>query len=202
MIQPMKGIRILDVADHTFVPAASAVLADWGADVIKIEHAQRGDAARGLASSGALDLTGQVHAIMEHANRGKRSLGLDLQTEEGMAVLHRLIAISDVFLTNKPPNVRQRLHITEEEVRPHNENIVYAAGTAWGHKGPEADRGGYDMTSFWVRSGAALGTWYTDDERMPSQPGPAFGDSIGAMTIAGGIATALLHESPLGRPSP
>ena len=83
----MQGIRILEVADHTFVPAASAVLADWGADVIKIEHAQRGDAARGLASSGALDLTGQVHAILEHANRGKRSLGLDLQTEEGMSVL-------------------------------------------------------------------------------------------------------------------
>ena len=91
------------------------------------------------------------------ANRGKRSLGLDLQTEEGISILHRLIAISDVFLTNKPPNVRERLHITEEEVRPHNENIVYAAGTAWGTKGPEGNRGGYDMTSFWVRSGAAHG---------------------------------------------
>ena len=198
MVLPMQGIRILDVCDHTFVPAASAVLADWGADVIKIEHAQRGDAARGLGSSGALDLTGGVHAILEHANRGKRSLGLDLQTDEGIAVLHRLIAISDVFLTNKPPNVRRRLRITEAEVRPHNENIVYAAGTAWGHKGPEADRGGYDMTSFWVRSGAAIGTWYDGDERMPSQPGPAFGDSVGAMTIAGGIATALFHRQRTG----
>ena len=198
MVQPMKGIRVLDVCDHTFVPAASAVLADWGADVIKIEHAQRGDAARGLGSSGAVDLTGKVHAILEHANRGKRSLGLDLQTEEGLSVLHRLIAISDVFLINKPPNVRERLHITEEEVRRHNESIVYAAGTAWGPKGPEGNRGGYDMTSFWVRSGAAMGTWYTDDERMPSQPGPAFGDSIGAMTIAGGIATALFHRERTG----
>jgi crotonobetainyl-CoA:carnitine CoA-transferase CaiB-like acyl-CoA transferase len=196
----MSGIRILEVADHTFVPAASAILADWGADVIKIEHAVRGDAARGLGQSGAVDLSGDVHAIMEHANRGKRSLGIDLQTSEGLAVLHRLIAISDVFLVNKPPVVREKLKITEVEVREHNADIVYAAGTAWGPAGPEGDRGGYDMTSFWCRSGAAMGAWYVDDERMPSQPGPAFGDSMGAMTIAGGISAALLKRERGGGP--
>jgi crotonobetainyl-CoA:carnitine CoA-transferase CaiB-like acyl-CoA transferase len=196
----MAGIRIVEVADHTFVPAASAILSDWGADVIKIEHAVRGDAARGLGQSGAVDLGGNVHAIMEHANRGKRSLGLDLQTDGGLAVLHRLVAISDVFLVNKPPVVREKLHITESEVRIHNADIVYAAGTAWGPAGPEGDRGGYDMTSFWCRSGAAMGAWYPDDERMPSQPGPAFGDSMGAMTIAGGIAAALLKRERGGGP--
>lgn len=196
----MDGIRILEVADHTFVPAASAILSDWGADVVKIEHAVRGDAARGLGQSGAVDLSGNVHAIMEHANRGKRSLGLDLQNDAGLAVLHRLIAISDVFLVNKPPAVRERLRITEEEVRAHNPSIVYAAGTAWGPEGPEGDRGGYDMTSFWCRSGAAMGAWYVDDERMPSQPGPAFGDSMGAMTIAGGISAALLRRERTGEP--
>lgn len=196
----MAGIRILEVADHTFVPAASAILSDWGADVIKIEHAVRGDAARGLGQSGAVDLSGDVHAILEHANRGKRSLGLDLQNDDGLAVLHRLIAISDVFLVNKPPAVRERLRITEAEVREHNPAIVYAAGTAWGPKGPEGDRGGYDMTSFWCRPGAAMGTWYPDDERMPSQPGPAFGDSMGAMTIAGGISAALLARERTGEP--
>ncbi len=194
----MDGIRILEVADHTFVPAASAVLADWGADVIKIEHAERGDAARGLASSGALDLSGNVHAILEHANRGKRSLGLDLKTSDGLDVLYRLAAISDVFLTNKPPAVRDRLKIAEADIRAANPDIVYAAGTAWGPKGPEGDRGGYDMTSFWCRSGAAMGTWYVDDERMPPQPGAAFGDSMGAMTIAGGISAALFRRERTG----
>lgn len=196
----MDGIRILEVADHTFVPAASAILADWGADVIKIEHAVRGDAARGLGQSGAVDLSGDVHAILEHANRGKRSLGLDLQNPDGLAVLHKLIALSDVFLVNKPPAVRERLQITEAQVREHNPSIVYAAGTAWGPKGPEGDRGGYDMTSFWCRSGAAMGCWYVDDPRMPSQPAPAFGDSIGAMTIAGGISAALLRRERTGEP--
>ena len=197
----MDGIRILEVADHTFVPSASAVLSDWGADVVKIEHAVRGDASRGLGSSGAVDLSGAVHPIMEHSNRGKRSLGLDLQTPEGLEILHRLIAISDVFLVNKPPAVRERLRITEAEVREHNPQIIYAAGTGWGPKGPEANQGGYDMTSFWCRSGSAYGTWYVDDERMPSQPGPGYGDSLGGMTIAGGISAALLKRERTGEPS-
>ncbi|MDH3708208.1 MAG: CoA transferase, partial [Acidimicrobiia bacterium] len=121
----MEGVRIVEVADHTFVPAATAVLSDWGADVIKIEHAQRGDAARGLASSGAVDLTGNVHAILEHANRGKRSLGIDLTADGGLDILRSLIERSDVFLTNKPPVVRLKLGITEDEVRAANPAIVY-----------------------------------------------------------------------------
>jgi crotonobetainyl-CoA:carnitine CoA-transferase CaiB-like acyl-CoA transferase len=197
-LRPMDGVRILEVADHTFVPAASAVLSDWGADVVKIEHAERGDAARGLASSGAVDLTGQVHAILEHANRGKRSLGLNLQSPGGIEVLYRLAELSDVFLTNKPPALRERLGIDEPAIRERNSGIVYAAGTAWGAAGPERDRGGYDMTSFWCRSGAAIGCWYPDEPKMPAQPGPAYGDSIGAMTIAGGISTALLHRERTG----
>ena len=194
----MEGVRIVEVADHTFVPAATAVLSDWGADVIKIEHAQRGDAARGLASSGAVDLTGNVHAILEHANRGKRSLGIDLTADGGLDILRSLIERSDVFLTNKPPVVRLKLGITEDEVRAANPAIVYAAGTAWGPKGPDADKGGYDMTSFWCRGASAMGAWYEDDERMPPQPAPAYGDSIGAMTIAGGIATALFRRERTG----
>ena len=194
----MDGIRILEVCDHTFVPAATAILADWGADVIKIEHAVTGDAARGLASSGTVDLGGQVHAIMEHANRGKRSLGLDLKNADGLAVLHRLAATVDVFLVNKPPAVRERLGIDEATIRTHNPTIVYSAGTAWGPRGPEGDRGGYDMTSFWCRSGAAMGTWVPGEPDPPGQPGPAFGDSMGAMTIAGGISAALLARERTG----
>jgi crotonobetainyl-CoA:carnitine CoA-transferase CaiB-like acyl-CoA transferase len=196
----MQGIRILEVCDHTFVPAATAILADWGADVIKIEHATKGDAARGLASSGTVDLGGQVHAILEHANRGKRSLGLDLKNPDGLAVLYELAKLSDVFLVNKPPAVRDRLKITEADIREHNPNIVYAAGTAWGPKGPEGNRGGYDMTSFWFRSGAAMGTWVPGVPDAPGQPGPAFGDSMGAMTIAGGISAALLARERAGAP--
>ena len=80
----MEGIRVLDVADHTFVPAASAILSDWGAEVIKIEHITRGDAARGLGASGLAMFQGPVSPILEHANRGKLSLALDLTQDEAV----------------------------------------------------------------------------------------------------------------------
>src|ERR1700751_1305586 len=86
----MEGVRILEVAEHTFVPAASAILADWGADVIKIEHPERGDAMRGLASSGVMPSFGAVHVLLEHSNRGKRSIGIDIQTEAGIELIYEL----------------------------------------------------------------------------------------------------------------
>ena len=85
MTDVMKGVRILEVAEHTFVPAASAILSDWGADVIKVEHHLRGDAMRGLGSTGVLDLSKGVHVLNEHSNRGKRSIGLDLSSADGRA---------------------------------------------------------------------------------------------------------------------
>src|SRR5881227_2741123 len=98
MTAVMEGVRILEVAEHTFVPAASALLADWGAEVIKIEHVERGDAMRGLAASGTVDIPSDVHALLEHSNRGKQSLALDLTAPEGLDILYKLAATSDVFL--------------------------------------------------------------------------------------------------------
>src|ERR1700675_3799444 len=94
----MQGVRVLEGAEHTFVPAASALLSDWGAEVIKIEHVERGDAMRGLASTGLAIVPSDVHVLLEHSNRGKKSLALDLTTSDGLDVLHKLIATSDVFL--------------------------------------------------------------------------------------------------------
>src|SRR4051812_13041473 len=101
MTAVLQGVRILEVAEHTFVPAASALLSDWGAEVIKIEHVERGDAMRGLAATGVVAVPGDVHALLEHSNRGKKSLGLDLTSPDGLDILHKLAATSDVFLTNK-----------------------------------------------------------------------------------------------------
>src|SRR5262249_28405650 len=113
----LDGVRILEVAEHTFVPAASAVLSDLGAEVIKIEHVTRGDAMRGLASTGVAPVPGSVHALLEHSNRGKKSLGLDLTQPDGLDILYKLAATSDVFLTNKLPSVRARLKIDVEHIR-------------------------------------------------------------------------------------
>ncbi len=201
MSDVMKGVRVLEVAEHMFVPAASAILSDWGADVIKVEHHLRGDAMRGLGSTGVLDLSKGVHVLNEHSNRGKRSIGLDLGSEEGVQVLYQLAKTCDVFLTNKLPEVLEKLNIDVEDIRKHNPDIIYVRGTASGPRGPDGNRGGYDMTSFWCRSGCAYSVSPPGMGFVLPQPGPGFGDSIGGMTIAGGISAALFKRERTGEPS-
>jgi crotonobetainyl-CoA:carnitine CoA-transferase CaiB-like acyl-CoA transferase len=196
MTAVMQGVRILEVAEHTFVPAASALLADLGAEVIKIEHVERGDAMRGLASTGVVSFGGGVHVLLEHSNRGKKSLGLDLASEDGLDILYRLAATCDVFLTNKMPSVRTKLKVDLDDIRAHNPNIIYVRGTGQGERGPDADRGSYDSLAYWCRAGVAMGV--KQHENVPPPPAPAFGDSIGAMTIAGGIMGALYHRERTG----
>ncbi len=198
MTDIMKGVRVLEVAEHTFVPAASAILADWGAEVIKIEHVERGDAMRGLASSGVMSMAGAVHVLMEHSNRGKKSIGVDLTTEKGVALVYQLAASCDVFLTNKLPAVRRKLRVEVDDIRAHNPNIIYVAGTGGGERGPDADKGGYDFLSYWCRGGSAMGSTPSDSETLVVQPAPGYGDSIGGMTIAGGIMGALYHRERTG----
>jgi crotonobetainyl-CoA:carnitine CoA-transferase CaiB-like acyl-CoA transferase len=198
MTAVMQGVRILEVAEHTFVPAASALLADWGAEVIKIEPVERGDAMRGLASTGVVSVTGDVHALLEHSNRGKRSLALDLSTPEGLDLVYRLAATADVFLTNKLPRVRKKLKVDVDDIRAHNPRIIYVRGTGQGERGPDADKGSYDSLAFWCRAGTALGVKRPESDDVPPPPAPGFGDSIGAMTIAGGIMGALFHRERTG----
>lgn len=198
MTAVMEGVRILEVAEHTFVPAASALLADWGAEVIKVEHVERGDAMRGLMSSGVGIMGTDVHVLLEHSNRGKKSIGLDLATPEGVDVLYRLAETCDVFLTNKLPSVRRKLGIDVADIQARNPRIIYVKGTGQGELGPDADRGSYDVLAYWHRAGTALGSMHDGDETVPVPPAPAFGDSIGAMTIAGGIMGALFHRERTG----
>ncbi len=199
MTAVMEGVRILEVAEHTFVPAASALLADWGAEVIKIEHVERGDAMRGLASSGLALLNTDVHVLLEHSNRGKKSLALDLASDEGVDILYQLAATCDVFLTNKTASIRKKLRIDVDDLKTHNPSIIYVRGTGQGELGPDADRGSYDVLAYWHRAGIAMGTMQADNnDFVPPPPAPAFGDSIGAMTIAGGIMGALFHRERTG----
>jgi crotonobetainyl-CoA:carnitine CoA-transferase CaiB-like acyl-CoA transferase len=198
MTQVMKGVRILEVAQFTFVPAAGGVLADWGADVIKIEHPTRGDAQRGLTVLQRITVNPQRNILMHHPNRGKRSVGVDIYTEEGRELLYELAKSCDVFLTNFLPAARRRLKIDVEDIRKHNPNIIYARGSANGDKGPEREKGGFDSTCFWARTGSAALVTPPELDGPLQQPGPAYGDSIGAMYIAGGISAALFHRERTG----
>jgi crotonobetainyl-CoA:carnitine CoA-transferase CaiB-like acyl-CoA transferase len=198
MTRVMAGIRVLEVAQFTFVPAAGAILADWGADVIKVEHPVRGDTQRGFLNMGGVTLDPLRHTLIEHPNRGKRSVGIDLATADGQDVLYELARTSDVFLTNFLPHVRQQNKFDVEHIRAANPNIIYARGSAFGNKGPERAKGGFDGTSFWSRSGIAYAMTPEELEGPLTQGIPAFGDSIGGMFIAGGISGALLHRERTG----
>ena len=201
MTQVLKGVRVLEVAQYTFVPAAGAILADWGADVIKVEHPVRGDAQRGFLKLGGIPIPPERNTVMEHPNRGKRSIGIDLATSEGQALLYKIAETADVFLTNYLPSQRQKMKLDVEHIRAVNPDIIYARGSAHGDKGAERDVGGYDSTAFWSRG--AIGHSFSPEAMDGSitQGLPGFGDTIGGMNIAGGVAAALYHRLQTGHAS-
>jgi crotonobetainyl-CoA:carnitine CoA-transferase CaiB-like acyl-CoA transferase len=204
MKRPMEGVRIVEVAQFTFVPASGGVLAEWGADVIKVEHAVTGDAQRGIVATfgmGLVDDTSTFAPIMEGPNRGKRSVGIALEVPEGRAVLDELIKTADVFVTNFTPSARAKLRIDVPDVRAVNPDIIYVRGTAYGARGPGAGTGGYDSTAFWARGGTADSLTPEDADGLVNMPTGAYGDNMGGMTIAGGIAAALYARASTGETS-
>ncbi len=198
MTKVMSGVRVLEVAQHTFVPSAGAILADWGADVIKIEHPLRGDAMRGLTQLGGQKLDPKRNSLMEHANRGKRSIAVDIASSAGQQLVYRIAETSDIFLTNYLPQLRRKLNIDVSHIRTVKPSIIYARGSAYGDKGPEREVGGFDGTAFWTRSGVGYSMSPEKLEGPLTQGIPAFGDSTGGMNIAGGIAAALFHRARTG----
>ncbi|MGW0637987.1 CaiB/BaiF CoA transferase family protein [Nocardia salmonicida] len=200
-MRPLEGIRVLEVAMYGFVPSAGAVLADWGADVIKVEHAVTGDPQRGLRQIGRFRVDGDPNPNVEHANRGKRSIGIDMSVPEGREVIHELARGADVFLTSFLPQARTKFGIDVDDIRAVNPKIVYARGSALGPRGAESDKGGFDMTAFWCRGAVAATITPPGTEGMISPPGPAFGDTISGTNLAGGIAAALLKRERTGEPS-
>ena len=188
---------MVEVASWTYVPAAGAVLAEWGADVIKIESPESGDPQRGLVNSGLVPSgPGGINHMIELPNRGKRSVALNLKSPEGRDLLLKLVATADVFVTNYLPPLRKSLGIEVEDIRAANPRIIYVRGSGQGQRGPEADKGGFDGASFWYR---AVSDIVSDPEDWPvGPPGPAFGDMLGGLTIAGGISAALFHRERTG----
>jgi crotonobetainyl-CoA:carnitine CoA-transferase CaiB-like acyl-CoA transferase len=196
----LDGVRVVEVATWTFVPACGAVLADWGAEVIKVEHPVTGDPQRGLMMSGMVGDGAQssVNFIMETPNRGKRSIGVDISSDAGREVLLKLVAEADVFITSFLPAARAKLRIDVDDLRAVNPRLIYARGHGQGVRGTEAGNGGYDTTSYWARSGLANFFAPKDGSGYPPFHSPAIGDLTSGQTLAGGIAGALFHRERTG----
>ena len=134
------------------------------------------------------------------ANRGKRSVGLDVKQPEGRRLLSRLLSTADVFVTNLRADTVRRLRLDVDDVRADNPSLIYVRGTAFGPNGPDAGRGGYDAGAYWARSGMQQIFTRPGDE-WPAGPRPAFGDVVGGLTIAGAIGTALFRRANTGEAS-
>ncbi len=197
---PLAGVRVVEVASHVFVPMAGAVLAEWGAEVVKVEHPAGGDPYRGLVTVGLHNVYRGVDPFFQSANRAKRSVGVDLSHAAGRALLGRLVATADVFMTNLRDGARRRLGIELADVRADNPAVVYVRGTALGRQGPDAGGGGYDAGAFWARTGMAH-LMRADEDAWPSAPRPAFGDVVGALSIAAAVNAALYRRATTGVPT-
>jgi crotonobetainyl-CoA:carnitine CoA-transferase CaiB-like acyl-CoA transferase len=194
---PLAGIKVVEVAMWAFVPAAAGILSDMGAEVIKIEPLT-GDPLRGLQIGGyGADSHGFVLS-WENYNRGKKSLSLDLRTEQGLEVLHRLLADADVFVNNLLPAARRRMKIDAKSLRPNFPRLIYAVGSGLGQEGPEAEKGGFDAITFWARGGIAA-TFTPEALPYPiPQPSAAFGDTTSGAMLAGAVSAALFQRERTG----
>lgn len=192
------GVRVLEVAGWHMVPAAGAVLADFGADVIKVESPAGGDPQRRVPTPGVPDSSSGVSLTVEQSNRGKRSIAVDLSHDDGRAVLDDLVRSADVFLTNALPAVRRKLALDETDVRRVRPDVIYVRGDAVGRLGPEAGKPGYDYSVFWGRAGISHAV-AGPDAPVPVTPRPGFGDRSSSMNIAFGVAAALFRRARTGR---
>lgn len=173
MAKPFEGVRVLEVAAWTFVPAAGAILSDLGAEVIELEP-PTGDPQRALKNMLNMAKDGP-NPFNEVPNRGKRSITIDLTKPAGRDVVLKIASGSDVFLTSYLREIRAKLGLEVEDLRGANPSIIYARGTGWGSKGPMRATGGYDMAATWASSGFVkrLIDSISDDAPPPQPPATA-----------------------------
>lgn len=193
-----SGLKVIDCATVIAAPAAAMMLADYGADVIKIEQPGEGDMLRML---GDIPTTPYADSdwFWQLDGRNKRGVALDLKQPAGMEILRKLVAGCDVFITNQPYSVRESLGITYEDLKPLNPGMIYASLTAYGEKGPERKRKGFDQLAYWARSG--LMELMREPGTRPTQGLPGMGDHPTGVALYAGIVTALLNRERSGEGS-
>jgi crotonobetainyl-CoA:carnitine CoA-transferase CaiB-like acyl-CoA transferase len=192
---PLEGIKVLDWTQWQMGTVATAMLAEFGAEVVHIENRLTGDAGRGLTFPTIGELPAGRTAYFETNNRGKKSLAIDLIKPEGKEIIYRLVKKADVFVHNFRQGVPEKLKLDYETIRQHNPDIIYAAASGYGPRGPEAQEPAFDMIGL-ARSGIATATGIAGDPNLPVGGGLA--DQMGAVMTSYGILMALLARERLG----
>ncbi len=190
-----SGVRVIELAQYVFVPGAGVLLADQGAEVIKVELVGSGDPYRSMKVGDGREI-GSVNLAMEQNNHGKKSIALDLKSAEGREALLKLVETADVFLSSLRPKALKALRLEPADIKARNPRIIYTRGNGLGFEGAEADKAGYDASAFWARGGMCHSL--TRPGEQPTAPRPALGDHSGSMAIAYGIAGALFRRAMTG----
>ena len=189
----MRGVRVVELAQWISAPATAAIMADWGAEILKIEPIN-GDPFRWIFTTGTSD---SVNVLFELDNRGKRSLAIDVSRDEGRELLVELIKDADVFLTNMRPQWLEKCRIDFDTLAAECPRLIYASITGYGSSGEQRDRQSYDIGGFWARSGLAFA--HTVVGQAPPTLRGACGDHTTGMTLTAGIAAALFERERTGK---
>lgn len=190
-----EGLKVIDVATWIAGPVAATILADYGADVIKVEMPGIGDGYRALAPAPGMPAADVNYTWLMDA-RNKRSLTLNLKDPRGKAILLRLVADCDVYVTNQPLPMRRAFGLTYDDLKGLNPRMIYASLTAYGEAGPERDREGFDLVAYWARTG--LMDLVRTGDVEPAQSLPGMGDHPSAVALYASIVTALLRRERTG----
>lgn len=196
MTHLFSGLKVLDVASFIAAPAAATILADFGAEVIKVEPPGRGDPYRSLYKMKPNPESPRNYT-WQLTNRNKRGITLNLKNARATEVLYKLIRWADVMVINYPPRVREHLKVTYEEVVQANPRIIYADVTGYGDRGPDANKPGFDMTAYWARTG--LMDAIRDGDCPPAIPVPGLGDQATAGVLYAAIVTGLYRREKTGQ---
>ncbi|MDA0264414.1 MAG: CoA transferase [Chloroflexi bacterium] len=199
MAGALEGLKVLEIANWVAAPSACAILADMGAEVVKIEHPETGDPVRSVdvSAQGIVQYSSGVNTVFELLNRGKRSVAVDLGDPQGQEIVQKLAAQSDVVVTNLTPHRQERYRLRYEDLSGLNPRTIYLALTGYGTEGPERDRSGFDYAAFWARSGimASLG----EDGGPPTQQRPGMGDQTTSLALTAAIGMALYERERSGQ---
>jgi crotonobetainyl-CoA:carnitine CoA-transferase CaiB-like acyl-CoA transferase len=190
----LEGLKIVEMATYIAAPGAGGIMADWGADVIKVEP-PGGDPIRMFFSSLGVEET--MNPVFDMDNRGKRGIILDTSKDPGRDALLRLIGGADVFLTNVRPGGLKRSGLDHETVLKRCPRLIYTTLTGYGREGPDADRPGMDQAAFWARSG--LAAMFRPKGAEPVQLRTAFGDHVASLAIVAAVMSALYERQNTGK---
>lgn len=192
---PLENVKVLELATYLAAPTCARVLADWGADVIKVEP-PKGDIYRTMGPTQMCPITPEANPTFDNHNSGKKYVSLNLRSEAGMAVFHRLLAQADVFVTNNRPDALEAMHLTYEDLKDEYPKLIFAHVLGYGEAGPDYNKPGFDYTAFFSRSGILA-------DLAPAGGPPCnivtgMGDHAVSITLAGGICAALYRRTVTG----